>query len=392
MRMMQGRRIGVVVVIVAAGCVGQVQGDDAVAVLYARLPQLERLKQHVETLASPEFGGRRGAGARKAEAYIAGKLRALGLEPLFEGRFTQDIPGPEEGTVIGRNVGAVLRGGDPELADEFVLLSAHYDHLGSPGGVLYPGADDNASGIAMLLEVARSLADSPDRPRRSVLFVAFDLEENGLWGSRYLVEHPPVPLDQIGLFLTADLIAGSLGGVCDDQVFVIGSERAPEVRPWIESAATDQPVEVAMVGTDLLVVDRSDYGPFRLRSIPYLFFSTGESPRYHTPDDTPESLDYPKLEAISQVIHGVVERAAEADMRPVWRGEPVHDLAEATAIRRVLTILLANKSDLKIGGFQENLMTSTLRLLDEILERGSITPAERNRILRAAQVVLFSVL
>jgi hypothetical protein len=244
----------------------------------------------------------------------------------------------------------------------------------------------------MLLEVARSLCDSPDRPRRSVLFVAFDLEENGLWGSRHFVAHPPVPLDRIALFLTADLIAGSLGGVCDDQVFVIGSERAPEVRPWIVAAATDQPIDVAMVGSDLLVIDRSDYGPFRLRQVPYLFFSTGESPRYHTSQDTPESLDYPKLEAISQVIQGVVTRAADADARPSWREEPEHDLAEALAIRQVLTILLAHKAELEIGAIQETLMTSTLRLLDEVVDRGVITADERMRMLRVAQVVLFSVL
>ena len=103
--------------------------------------------------------------------------------------------------------------------------------------MLYPGADDNASGVAMMLEVARCLAAAPERPRRSVMFVGFDLEEIGLWGSRYFVEHPPVPLERVALFVTADMIGRSLGGVCDPYVFVMGTEHAPGLRPWIERAA-----------------------------------------------------------------------------------------------------------------------------------------------------------
>ena len=90
-------------------------------------------------------------------------------------------------------------------------MSAHYDHLGVRGGVLYPGADDNASGVAMMLEVARSLTAAPDPPRRSLMFIGFDLEEVGLFGSRYFVAHPPVPLEQVVLFITADMIGRALG-------------------------------------------------------------------------------------------------------------------------------------------------------------------------------------
>src|SRR4029077_10487164 len=106
----------------------------------------------------------------------------------------------------GANVGARLIGTDPQRRDEWIIVSAHYDHLGVRGGVLYPGADDNASGVAMMLEVARAFVQAPERPRRSVLFIGFDLEEVGLFGSRYFVEHPPVPLDRVKLFVTADMI------------------------------------------------------------------------------------------------------------------------------------------------------------------------------------------
>jgi len=85
-----------------------------------------------------------------------------------------------------------------------------------------------ASGVAMMLEVARCLTRAGEKPRRSVMFVGFDLEEVGLWGSRYFVEHSPIPLDRVSLFITADMIGRSLGGVCDSTVFVLGSEHEPE--------------------------------------------------------------------------------------------------------------------------------------------------------------------
>ena len=182
-------------------------------------PELARLKAHVATLASPEFGGRHGDGARKAEAYLAEEFKSLKLKPLFDGSYAQDVPGKEPGEVVGRNLGGVIEGTDPALKDQYVILSAHYDHLGVRNGVLYPGADDNASSVAMMLEVARSIVEGGEKPKRSVMFVAFDLEEDGLWGSRYFVQHPPVPLDRIALFMTADLLGRSLGG---QTAFVVG--------------------------------------------------------------------------------------------------------------------------------------------------------------------------
>jgi hypothetical protein len=340
------------------------------------------------TLASAEFQGRRGEGAEKAAAYIVDAFRAIGLEPLFDGRYLQPIPTTEPGKTQGRNVGAVLRGTDPKLRDEWVILSAHFDHLGVRGGVLYPGADDNASGVAMMLEVARCMARSSERPRRSVMFIGFDLEEVGLFGSRYFVEHSPVPLDRVVLFITADMIGRAFAGVCDRHVFVMGTEHAPGLRPWIARSARGRPVEVGLLGSDLVILNRSDYGPFRSRSVPYLFFSTGENPRYHTPRDDPESLNYAKLEAISRIIHGVVRQAAEAETVPKWNRQPDHPLEEAVTLREVMRCLLANRETLKIGTAQIFLLTNAVRSLDAIVSRGVITPAERNGVVQVARIVL----
>lgn len=355
-------------------------------------PELGRIRAHVEYLAAPALEGRRGAGAAKAADYIVDAFEALRLEPLFEEGYLQEIPGREPGTILGRNVGAKLVGSDPGLRDEWVVVSAHYDHLGRHGGVIYPGADDNASGVAMMLETARCLAESGTPPRRSVMFVGFDLEEVGLFGSRYFAEHPPVPLGRIALFITADMIGRALGGVCKADAFVFGAERAPATLPWIEAAAEGRPVQLRTVGTDLLVIDRSDYGPFRSRQVPYLFFSTGENPKYHSPEDRPETLDYPKAEAISRIIHGVARRAADAPARPDWAAEPANLSGEAVALRDVMRTLLDNAEALELKGTQTFLMRNTIRTLDAAIERGSLTPGERTGVLRVARLILFTAL
>jgi Peptidase family M28 len=355
-------------------------------------PEQERLRAVVETLASPEFGGRSGPAADKSVSYLIEQFRGLGLSPLFEGDYIQPIPGKEAGTTQGRNVGAILRGSDAKLRDEFVIVAAHFDHLGVRGGKLYPGADDNASGVAMMLEVARSLAKAPSRPRRSMIFAGFDLEEIGLFGSRYFVAHPPVALDKVVLFVTADMIGRSLAGVCDSYVFVLGSENAPGLRPWVAKAAQGRPLSVGLLGADILVLNRSDYGPFRTRGIPFLFFTTGENPRYHRPEDTADTLNYPKLTSISQMIEQIIATAADAPAVPRWQKNPDNPYEEAVTIRDVLRLFVKNSASLKIGMPQLFLINNTLSTLDGIVQRGSITADERARVLQAARVVLFTVL
>src|SRR5262249_45517286 len=112
------------------------------------------------------------------------------------------------------NILAVVEGSDPQLRDEYVLIGAHYDHVGygnarnsyGPFGMIHNGADDNASGVAGMLEVARAVAQLASRPKRSILFAFWDGEEKGLLGSQYWVEHPTVPLKSVTLAINADMI------------------------------------------------------------------------------------------------------------------------------------------------------------------------------------------
>jgi len=352
---------------------------------------LERIRRDVELLCSPKFEGRAGAGAERAADWLIEQCEAIGLEPLFDGGFEQPFSFL---TFEGRNIGGYLAGSDPERADEWVVVSAHYDHLGIRDGRLYPGADDNASGVAMVLEVARRLAARApeDRPDRAVMFVFFGQEETGLIGSRHFANHPPRPLEDLALFMTADMIGRSLCDVCGSHLFVMGTEHAPEIRSWVREAAEGLPIEVGIVGTELLVIDRSDYGPFRARRRPYLFLSAGESRVYHSPADVPETLDYGKIVATSEFVDRLVDRVANAPQRPEWTDEIEPWLGEARTIGEIFEILVEHQERLDVPGLQARMMKNVVERIQTILEEGKITEAQRTAILRVAQLVLLTIM
>lgn len=356
------------------------------------------VEPHVRFLADPRLEGRGGErGKRLARNYLIQQYAAWGLKPLFgPDRFTQAIAGPidDQGrrTVRGHNVGAWLPGSDPELRKEFIIVSAHYDHLGIRGGRVYPGADDNASSMAMVLETARQLATAAQPPRRSVVFLNFDLEENMLWGSRWFTAHPPWPLEQVKLFITADLLGRSLGDLPMQTVFVIGSERAPSLRDAIAQAGTPQGLQVRRLGADLIGT-RSDYGPFRDREIPFLFFSTGEHPDYHTTRDTADRINYEKLANISSLVLGTVQRVANQDQPPQWTTSVTPDIEEVKTIHDITTKILAadETGALDLGSVQRFFVSNIHTKVGSILERGELRPDERPWLVRSAQFLLISV-
>src|SRR5947209_4038788 len=303
--------------------------------------RVEELQAHVYRLASPEFMGRKGPGGARTARHLAAAFARLKLQPAFGKSYFQPIPwllggDQQKDSFIGRNVGAVLPGGDPKLKDEWIVLSAHYDHLGKEGGVLYPGADDNASGVAMLLEVAERLALQKERPRRTILFVAFDQEEAGLLGSCHFATHPPRDIRKLKAFLTADMLGRSMANVMDEYVFALGSENSPRLRQLIEEVKPLPGLKVARVGADLIGT-RSDYGPFRDRGVPFLFFSTGQHPDYHRPSDLPERLDYVNLRRICLWISDLTARLANDDEAPAWdRAGLPPDLDEVRAVHLLM--------------------------------------------------------
>lgn len=359
----------------------------------------EDVRPHVEYLASPEQQGRPGGQAHAAAEYILEHFKNAGLRPMFPGEagaptsFIQEIPNSDkdgEKRVMGRNLGAILPGSDPNLRHEVIILSAHYDHLGVRGGEIFAGADDNASGVAMLLEVAHRTAAQEVAPRRTIAFVAFDLEERMLFGSQWFAAHMPWQQEDVALFLTADMIGRSLGDLNLPTVFVLGSEHAPHLKSVLDSIGEPEGLEVARLGIDLIGT-RSDYGPFRDRKIPFLFFSTGQSDVYHTPRDIPETLDYEKLARVSGLIQKIVLATANDDNRPAWTDDLAPNLDEARTLHRISSRLLQEAEERRLGAVQLITIRQAKSRTAGILERGEMSSSERNWLVRLSQMMLLSV-
>jgi len=349
------------------------------------------VKPHVQWLADPARRGRSGESARESANYLRDHFRRLKLRPLFGESYFQSLPGrkdeKKQARTIGQNVGAVLPG---RKSDEIVILSAHYDHLGVRKNRVYPGADDNASGVALMLEIARHLASRKTPPERTIAFIGFDLEERLLWGSRWFAANPPWPLEQVKLFITADMVSRSLGNLPLPTVFCLGSEHAPQLRTVLDRVGAPKGLEVARMGVDLIGT-RSDYGPFRDRKVPFLFFSTGEHPDYHSTRDTPERVDYPKLARVSNLVLAVLAEVADGRADPEWTDTVVPGLDEPKALYRITSLLMEEERLKGLTDLQKLLVSTTRNKCRQILDAGKITADDRKWLVRASGLLLFSV-
>jgi peptidase M28-like protein/PDZ domain-containing protein len=263
------------------------------------------IRRDIEFLASDRLEGRLAGtpGNDSAAAYLARRYRSLGLTELvpgylqpFDALSAQDAHAGRTAPRPTQNVVALLRGRDPALRDEYVVIGAHFDHLGrSPTFALDPaagdairnGADDNASGTAAVLELARLLAANP--PRRSVIFASFSAEELGVLGSSWFVNHLPVPPGSIIAMLNFDMV----GRLKNDKLIVYGTSTATELKPLLDSA------NAALDGGSLKVNGIGDgYGPsdqssFYAKDIPVLHFFTDQHEDYHRATDDVEKINAP---------------------------------------------------------------------------------------------------
>jgi hypothetical protein len=356
---------------------------------------IPELKAHVYRLASPDFLGRRGPGAARAAKHIAEAFERIKLQPAFEDSYYQDIPwllaDKDKPSFVGRNVAGFVPGSDPDLKNEWIIVSAHFDHMGKTDDILYPGADDNASGVAMLLEVAEKFALAKEKPKRSLCFVAFDQEEFGLQGSTHFATHPPRDIKKLKAFITADMLGRSMANVMTEYVFVMGSERSTKMRKLIEEVKPPDGLKTGRLGADL-VGTRSDYGPFRDRSVPFLFFSTGQHPDYHQPSDTPDKIQYDKLQRISVLIGDLAARLANDADSPVWLTDALGpDLDEVNTVLTLLKRVLENPKIYPLNVKQKDLVGDVEKQLSDIMKRGKVTLEERTGLVWSARLLLTTV-
>lgn len=226
-----------------------------------------------------------------------------------------------EKKVTTQNVLMTLPGNDPVLKDEYLIIGGHFDHLGmgGPGSssravdtvAIHYGADDNASGIAAMLEIAEKFADNSDNAR-SIIFAGFSAEEMGLLGSKYLVDHMPVETDRVNAMINLDMV----GRLKESKILQVGGVGTAQELKEIITQLTDS----ALIK---LTLSEEGYGPsdhssFYGKDIPVLFFSTGAHLDYHTPYDTPDKINYDGLVIISELVYEISSELAGNNKKLVF--------------------------------------------------------------------------
>ena len=293
-------------------------------------------------------------------------LAGLGFFNSF-GQISIDIRRNE---VAAANVIGILYGSDPQLKQEAIVIGAHYDHLGRGGegslapreGEIHHGADDNASGVAGLLELARIFSSQQPRPRRTIIFMAFSGEEEGLLGSNYYVNHPIVPLANTVAMINMDMI----GRMKDNKLIVGGVGTAQEWPQTIASANASERMAVSAAGAASaspfrsvpivvganggtvvsidyakpfeLTINQDGYGPsdhssFYAKQIPVLFFWTGTHDDYHKPSDTADKINYTDEARVVALVARIVSDIDKSDKRPAYTVARSESTGRSTGFR-----------------------------------------------------------
>ena len=307
-------------------------------VLQTRAQDQGEMRRTVEYLASQELGGRYPdtAGDTLASEFIVGRLRSLKLKRIAKGKkktgYYQDFTYGKDVQRTTHNIIAVLPGKDRRLKDEYIVVGSHYDHLGMGGqgsgsrrpdtlGV-HPGADDNASGDAVVLQLARYFKKA--RPARSIIFAFFGAEEQGIVGSKRFVEwmrqedpcriHLPAGLEGIVAMVNLDMV----GRMRDNALSVSGTGTSTDFKALAEMAAERTQLTITCTPDGY---GPSDQASFVAADIPVLYLTTGGHMEYHTPDDVPSTLSYDgmqrTLDYARELVTELAGRPGKPDFIPV---------------------------------------------------------------------------
>lgn len=306
-------------------------------------PDTSLMLRDVRYLAGDALEGRGTgtAGNDSARVYISRRFAELRLRPVvpesgcvsmtcapgFVQPFTARMSGAERhglrASLPTANVAAVVEGSDPALRGQYVVLGAHYDHLGRQAfGARDPnladairnGADDNASGVAAVMELARLLRRNP--PKRSIAIVAFSAEELGLLGSEYFVSHPPFPLDSVQAMLNFDMV----GRLRNDRLMVYGTATATEFPTIVAGANTGTPFRLNAIGDG---EGPSDHAAFYRKNLPVLHFFTDAHDDYHRSTDDAEKINGEGMKRVVAYAERIARAIADRPERLTFVRAPV---------------------------------------------------------------------
>jgi len=275
------------------------------------------LHGHVSVLADDMLEGREAGsrGGREAAKYIISRLQEATLQPGgVNGRYTQPF------SYNFQNLLAVLPGSDPDLRDEYLVIGAHYDHVGygsrrnsyGPWGYIHNGADDNASGVAAVLEVIDALSQAEHRPRRSILFAFWDGEEKGLLGSKHWKNNPTIPFAAVKLAVNIDMV----GRLTEGRIEVGGTRNAHGARRLLCSS---QLGEALWLDFSWEFKNNSDHWTFYEAGVPSLYLHTGLHDDYHRPSDDVEKLNVDGIRQVSGYLLQQLSQLADVDQLPTFR-------------------------------------------------------------------------
>ena len=333
--------------------------------------------------------------SKAAGSYGLAALPDANIVPVVEYsfNFSTDVTRRESPSF---NVVGILPGSDPKLKDEAIVIGAHYDHLGRGGegslapreGDIHHGADDNASGVAALIELARMFSSQNPKPRRTIVFIAFSGEEEGLIGSNYYVNHPVAPLTNTVAMINMDMV----GRLKEKKLIVGGVGTAQEWRSMIDSDNSIQslavsvnapvagaanvsmnlPIVVGANGRPVVSIDPtkrfdltlnedgygpSDHSSFYAKQIPVLFFWTGTHDDYHKPSDTADKINYEGEARIVSFVERLVRELDKSDKRPTYTVAKSESQGRSTGFRVYLGTIpnYADSNDgLKLDGVRDD--------------------------------------
>jgi len=274
---------------------------------------ITRLKRHVYVLAADSLMGRK-AGTeytKKAANYIAAQWEEIGIAPLAGQSYFRPFK-----KNLYQNLEGIIEGNDPFLKDEYIVVGAHYDHLGinikdDSETVIYNGADDNASGVAALIELGRHLKEIQSTLRRSVVLIAFDAEELGLLGSKEFVANPPFPVEKIKLMISVDMVGWYKKS---GYVEYSGSGTIKNgSKALLDGSLIPNGLHVKTQDFEKSMFTATDTEDFARKNIPTLAVTTGTKSPYHKPEDMAHLIDYDGMALITEHLINYIQAVSQDD-------------------------------------------------------------------------------